>query len=85
VESKDVFMIIMDELTYPVKWGLIDIDRLKYLLELTSGKESDTPEIVITGRGAADFITNAADYITEMKAIRHPFDDGVSARRGIEY
>jgi cob(I)alamin adenosyltransferase len=85
VEENKVFMIIMDELTYPVKWGLIDIDRLKYLLELTSGKESGAPEIVITGRDAADFIMNAADYVTEMKSVRHPFDDGVNARRGIEY
>jgi cob(I)alamin adenosyltransferase len=84
VERKDAFMIILDELTYPVKWGLIDADKVKRLLKAAAG-ETDTPEIVITGRDAADFIYDAADYITDMKAVRHPLKNGIAARRGIEY
>ncbi|MCD7835053.1 MAG: cob(I)yrinic acid a,c-diamide adenosyltransferase, partial [Lachnospiraceae bacterium] len=63
-ESGSVFMIVMDEITYPVKWGLIDTDSLKRLLELAGGREDNTPELILTGRDAADFIVDAADYIT---------------------
>ena len=42
-------------------------------------------ELVCTGRDAADFIVDAADYITEMRCIRHPFEKGIPARRGVEF
>ena len=42
-------------------------------------------ELVLTGRDAPQFMTEAADYITEMKKIKHPYDKGVNARIGIEY
>jgi cob(I)alamin adenosyltransferase len=84
-EKKEAFMIILDELTYPVKWGLVDVYKVKRLLKAASGVCTDAPELVITGRDAADFIYEAADYITEMKAVRHPFKSGTVARRGIEY
>jgi cob(I)alamin adenosyltransferase len=72
-------LIVLDEITYPVKWGLLDTDKLKELL-VCSG-----PELVLTGRDPADFLREAADYITEMRCVRHPFEKGVKARRGIEY
>lgn len=87
-ERKEAFMIVLDEITYPVKWGLIDIVSLKRLLEL-AGKRGEpgknVPELILTGRDAADFIVNAADYITEMRCVRHPYEKGISARHGIEY
>lgn len=84
-DREEVFMIVMDEVTYPVKWGLIDIQRLKRLLALAGEKGKNAPELILTGRDAADFIVNAADYITEMKCIRHPYEKGIPARHGIEY
>ena len=42
-------------------------------------------EIVLTGRNPAPFLEEAADYITEMRCVRHPFEKGVTARRGVEY
>ena len=78
-------MVVMDELTYPVKWGLLDRDKLETLLGL--GKEGSTRnvEIVITGRDAKDFLKNAADYITQMECVRHPYEKGIAAREGIEF
>lgn len=73
-------MIILDEVTYAVNWNLINIERLKVLLAL-----SNRVEIIVTGRDAADFLTEKADYITEMKFVRHPYEKGVPARIGIEY
>lgn len=84
-ESGACHMVIMDELTYPVKWGLLDMGKLETLLKL--GKEGGTGkvEIVITGRDAEDCLKNAADYITQMECVRHPYEKGIAAREGIEF
>lgn len=42
-------------------------------------------EVVITGRDPSDRLMEAADYITEMKKLRHPYDRGINARLGIEF
>ena len=96
-ESGACQMIVMDEVTYPVKWGLLDVEKLKRLLAFgkacgtASGKASDIEEtvgeteLILTGRDAADFLKNAADYITDMECVRHPYEKGVRARRGIEF
>jgi len=42
-------------------------------------------EVVLTGRGASEALIERADLVTEMVPIKHPFDEGIPARRGIEY
>jgi cob(I)alamin adenosyltransferase len=42
-------------------------------------------EVVLTGRGAPDVLLDLADYVTEMSPVKHPFDQGVPARKGVEY
>lgn len=78
-------MIILDEVTYPVKWQLLDMDRLRRLLAMGKGETPGTVELVLTGRDAASVLWNGADYITEMECVRHPFEEGVTARKGIEF
>lgn len=77
--SGECRMLVLDEITYPVRWGLLDLDKLKALLAC------EEVELVCTGRDAAQFLQDAADYITEMRCLRHPFEKGVTARRGVEY
>ena len=60
---------------------MIEEDRLIGFLDQVSGKT----EVVLTGRGPSERLTARADYITEMKKIKHPYECGVSARRGVEY
>lgn len=79
VQAKSYGMIVLDEITYPVNWDLLTQDKLKRSLQ-----DTDT-EIVLTGRNPAPFLEEAADYITEMRCVRHPFEKGVTARRGVEY
>ena len=79
VKSGSCFLIVLDEITYPVKWELLDMERLEELLACKG------VELVCTGRDAAPFLQDAADYITEMQCVRHPFEKGVAARRGVEY
>ena len=84
-------VLILDEVTYPYNYGIIDKERLEKLIEgAISSEDSDDGsfsgiELVLTGRDAPQFMTEAADYITEMKKIKHPYDKGVNARIGIEY
>ncbi len=84
-ESGVCHMVVMDEVTYPVKWGLLDIGKLETLLEMGKKGSAVDIEIVITGRDAGDFLQNAADYITQMECVRHPFEKGIAAREGIEF
>lgn len=79
VKSHQSFLVVLDEITYPVKWGLVDVEKLKQILAF------DEAELVCTGRDATPFLQEAADYITEMRCVRHPFEKGVAARRGVEY
>ena len=74
-------MIVLDEITYPCQWELVDKERLFHFLL----SERERTEIVCTGRNPDTFFLEHADYITEMKCIRHPYDRGVPAREGIEY
>lgn len=74
-------VLVMDEVTYPVNWGLLDGGRLKdFLLH-----KPEAVEVVCTGRDAPAFLTDAADYITEMRCVRHPYQKGITARKGIEF
>ena len=74
-------VLVMDEVTYPVNWGLLDGGRLKdFLLH-----KPEAVEVVCTGRDAPAFLTDAADYITEMRCVRHPYQKGIMARKGIEF
>lgn len=74
-------LVILDEITYPYHWRLIDCEKLQTFFHLAKGKT----EIVCTGRNPDTFFLECADYITEMKCVRHPFERGVKAREGIEY
>ncbi|WP_029232022.1 cob(I)yrinic acid a,c-diamide adenosyltransferase [Butyrivibrio sp. VCB2006] len=74
-------VLVLDEVTYPYNYGIIDKDRLKALIK----DKPEDMEIVLTGRNAPDFMTEAADYITQMQKVKHPYDNGVEARIGIEY
>ena len=85
VERGNCQLVILDEITYPVKWGLLDMEKLKRLL--TFGKQGADKEIelVLTGRSAQEFLSDMADYITEMECVRHPYKKGTRARKGIEF
>lgn len=74
-------VLILDEVTYPYHWKLMDCERFCAFLGAAKGKI----EIVCTGRNPDAVLIENADYITEMKCVRHPFEQGIEAREGIEY
>jgi cob(I)alamin adenosyltransferase len=74
-------LVILDEIFVAISQDLITI---KQLLELLDSKPVSV-ELVLTGRNAPPEIVQRADLVTEMLMIKHPFTEGTSARRGIEY
>ncbi|MFH1372064.1 MAG: cob(I)yrinic acid a,c-diamide adenosyltransferase [Planctomycetota bacterium] len=79
-EKRFYDILILDEIVYCVSQGLANLKDIKNLIE----KRDSRVEIVLTGRGATPELIAMADLVTEMKNIKHPFDKGISARRGIE-
>lgn len=73
-------LAVADELITAVNLGFVPLEDV---LELVKG--SDLPELVLTGRDPDKRLTEAADYVSEIKKVKHPFDRGVKARKFIEY
>ncbi len=73
-------LLILDELVGALNCGLIDEDLLHELVE----KKPAQLELVMTGRNPAQWLVDAADYVSEIRKIKHPYDKGVDARKGIE-
>ncbi|HUV40314.1 MAG TPA: cob(I)yrinic acid a,c-diamide adenosyltransferase [Sedimentisphaerales bacterium] len=75
----DVF--ILDEIVFCYSKGLAALEDIKNIID----QRDPAVEIVLTGRGATDELTALADLVTEMRNVKHPFDKGIRARRGIEF
>jgi cob(I)alamin adenosyltransferase len=74
-------LVIVDEINYCIHRGLIPLERAVRLAEA----RPTHVELVFTGRYAHETLVEIADVVTEMRKIKHHFDRGVSARRGIEF
>lgn len=72
---------MLDEITYAYNWNLVDREKLENLIN----NRPNFLEIVMTGRNPEKFLMDAADYVTEMKCKKHPFEKGIQARKGIEF
>ncbi len=81
VNAKKFDIVILDEICIALYYKLIPISNL---LELISNKPFET-EIVLTGRHAPDELIEIADLVTEMNEIKHYYNVGIEARKGIEY
>ena len=74
-------LIILDEINYALKFGLLEEQEV---LELLSQKPTEL-HLVLTGRHALPAIIDCADLATEMRLIKHPFQKGIRAQKGIEF
>lgn len=73
-------LIILDELTYPIKFGWLDLNTVLNDLKNRPAMQ----HIVITGRGAPEALCEAADTVTEMTDVKHAYRAGVQAQKGID-
>ncbi|HEY2044336.1 MAG TPA: cob(I)yrinic acid a,c-diamide adenosyltransferase [Jatrophihabitans sp.] len=74
-------MYVLDEFTYPMKWGWVDAAEVAATLRDRPGFQ----HVVITGRDAAPALVEVADLVTEMTKVKHPMDQGQKGQRGIEW
>src|SRR5260370_10828245 len=74
-------LYVLDEFTYPLKWGWVDVDEVVAALRDRPGSQ----HVVITGRDAPPALIDAADLVTEMGKVKHPMDAGQKGQRGIEW
>jgi len=72
---------VLDEFTYPMKWGWVDVHDVVATLAARPG----TQHVVITGRDAHPDLVGAADLVMETTKVKHPMDDGQKGQRGIEW
>lgn len=79
--AEEFDVIVMDEVADAVSLGIIPEATLTDFMK----NKPDSLELVLTGHSVSDALCSAADYVSEVKAIKHPFDSGVAARKGIEF
>lgn len=72
-------MIVLDEVFSAYNHDLLDRELLRDIVDNYKG------ELILTGRDPEEWFTSRADYISEIKKIKHPYDNGVKAREGIEF
>jgi len=80
IEEGKYDIVILDELTYPLKFGWLPIEEVIDVIK----KRNPDMHIVITGRDAPKEIIDLADLVSEIQVVKHPFKKGVRAQLGIE-
>jgi len=81
IEAGEHDLIILDELTYLMNWSWIDADEVIAVLRDRPPKVN----IIVTGRDASQELQDIADTVTEMREIKHAYNAGIRAKRGIDY
>jgi len=81
IDSGEYELVVLDEITYPINWGWV---ALNDVLEVIAARPPKV-NLILTGRDAPDELIELADTVTEMVKVKHAFDRGVMARRGIDF
>lgn len=75
-------MVLLDEINIAMRYDYIDVNEV---VEFLTSHKPDMTHVVLTGRNAKDPLIDAADLVTEMELIKHPFRSGIKAQIGVEY
>jgi cob(I)alamin adenosyltransferase len=81
IASGEYDLVILDEVTYAVKYGWVPVADVVTTLQARPARTN----VVVTGRYAPDEVIAIADTVTEMVKVKHAMDEGITARKGIEY
>jgi cob(I)alamin adenosyltransferase len=81
IASGEYDILVLDEITYPVSYGWLDVDEV---IETLRSRPSDL-HVVLTGRDAHPKLIEFADLVTEMRQVKHPFQEGVKAQPGVDF
>ncbi|MGH2834390.1 MAG: cob(I)yrinic acid a,c-diamide adenosyltransferase [Solirubrobacteraceae bacterium] len=74
-------LVVLDEITYPVNWGWIETEAVVNAIH----ERPEHVNVILTGRDAPAALIEVADTVTEMVKVRHAYDRGVRAKRGIDF
>ena len=74
-------LVILDEITYPMNWGWIDTAEV---VAAVAGRPEHV-NVIATGRDAPEALMDVADTVTEMRNVRHAYERGIRAKKGIDY
>ena len=81
IAAQEHDLLLLDEFTYPVNWGWVDVDDVVETLANRPGHQ----HVVVTGRRADPKLVEVADLVTEMTKVKHPMDVGQKGQKGIEW
>jgi cob(I)alamin adenosyltransferase len=81
IKSQKYQLVILDELNVASTLGLVTTDEIEMLL----AARGEMQNLVITGRGAPDWLKDQADLVTEMREIKHPYQKGILAQKGVDW
>ena len=81
IEAQDFDLLVLDEFTYPLTFGWVDTAEVVDVLRNRPGFQ----HVIVTGRDAPEALVEIADLVTEMRMIKHPYEQGVRGQQGIEW
>lgn len=81
IEAGEHRLVILDELTYLMTWGWVDTTEV---IDVLAARPSSV-SVIVTGRDAPAELVEAADTVTEMRKIKHAYDQGIAAKKGLDY
>jgi cob(I)alamin adenosyltransferase len=81
IAAGDHRLVVLDEITYPIRWGWVSLDEV---VEAIAARPAPV-NVVCTGRDAPGALLDVADTATEMRKVKHVYDTGVLAKKGIDY
>ena len=85
IESGNWDIVILDEVNNAVSLNLVPKEKVLELINLLNSSTHQLEHLILTGRDAPQEFVDAADLVTEMRDIKHPYEKGIKARRGLEY
>jgi cob(I)alamin adenosyltransferase len=81
IRSGDWDLVVLDEINYAISYGMLDPTKVAESLK----QKPEMVHVILTGRNAHPTLVELADTVTEMRQIKHAYEKGVMAQRGIEY
>jgi cob(I)alamin adenosyltransferase len=81
IASGEYDLVVLDEFTYPMHYGWIPVSEVIQVLK----ERPEMQHVIITGRHAPEELVEFADLVTEMRVVKHPYQQGIKAQPGIEF
>ena len=81
IRNGEYDLVILDEINYAISYKMLDPERVVEALK----QKPEMVHVILTGRNAHPAIVECADLVTEMREVKHPYQKGMMAQRGIEY